>query len=223
MRTMRSMLFKALLIMSLFLMIQPSLLFSSDQAPPPAVANAAEQGVRIFVKDPQARNLNLYGLSDKEQADKAVLGQGFQVFSIPPDLLFSRESSQDTDVPAVSTNTWQFLIVTGGKAASLLTVNFFNGQWTPVSIGASGLAVEVAALLEAWPSSAGYRCKLIKVYQAKSDFMEILQGERSLGIVPFTSCRIAMGLEDRDFNPSDLRDSREILSKLRPVVKTNVQ
>jgi hypothetical protein len=223
MRTMRFTFFKALFIVPLFLLIQPPLLFSSDEAPPAAVANAAEKGVRIFVKDPQAQNLHLFGLSDKEQIDKAVLGQGLQVFSIPPDRLFNQGSSQDMDVLAVSTNTWQFLIVTGGKAASLLTVDFFNDQWTPVSIGSSGLATEVAALLKTWPSSAGYRCKLIKVYQAKSDFMEIFQGEKSLGVVPFTSGRIAMGLEERDFNPSDLRDPQEILSKLRPVVKTNVQ
>jgi hypothetical protein len=223
MRTTRFTLFKALFIVLLLLVVQPPLLFSSDEAPPAAVAAAAEQGVRIFVKDPEVQNLHLFGLSGKEQIDKAALGQGFQVFSIPPDRLINQDASQNIDTLAASTNTWQFLIVTGGKAASLLTVNFFNGQWTPVSIGASGLATEVAALLKTWPSSAGYRCKLIKVYQAKSDFMEIFQGEKSLGVVPFTSGRIAMGLEERDFNPSDLRDSREILSKLLPVVKTNVQ
>ena len=223
MRAARFLLFGTLFVVVLILTVHPPLSFSSDESPPPEVISAAQQGIGTFVKAPQARNLHMFGFSTQQLINGAILGQGFQVFSISPAQLLAQGSSQELDALALPTNLWQFLIVTGGKPASLLTVDLFEGQWTAVSIGASGLATELASLLEAWPPSSGYRYRLIKVYQAKSDFMEIFQGEQTLGMVPFTSGRIALGLKDREFNPLDILDSREILTKLRPIVRLSVQ
>ena len=222
MRSVKFLLVESLVVMLFPLLLQPSPVLSSSEIPPGAVTNAAEHGVRIFVKDPLVKNLQRFGLASKEQVDNAALGKGFRVFSIPPEGLLDFASSRDLDSLVRASNTWQFLIVADGKAASLLTVDFFNNQWTPVSIGGSGLAKEVEALFGAWPSSAGYSYRFIRVYQAKSDFMEILEGENAIGVVPFTSARIATGLEG-GFDPLDLRDPREVLSKLGPVVKTNLK
>lgn len=222
MRYMKFLLVESLVVIFFSLLFQPSLLLSSSEVPPGAVTKAAEQGIRIFVKDPLVKNLQRFGLASREQVENAALGKGFRVFSIPPEGLLEPGSSRELDSLVRPSNIWQFLIVADGKAASVLTVDFFNNQWTPVSIGASGLAKEVEALLGAWPSSAGYSYRFIKVYQAKSDFMEIFEGENTIGVVPFTSARIATGLEG-GFNPLDLLDPREVLSKLRPVVKTNIK
>jgi hypothetical protein len=215
--------FKTLFIILLILMTHPPFSFSSDAIPYREIVSAAQQGIETFVRGPRVQNLHKFGFFNQRQIDEAALGEGFQVFTIPPDWLLSQESPKDMNALALPTNLWQFLIVTGGKSTSLLTVDLFNDRWTAVSIGASGLATELEILLNAWPLSAGYHYRLLRVYQAKSDFIEILQGGRTIGVVPFTSCRMAMNLENREFDPLDLHDPTEILTKLQPIVRMNIQ
>jgi hypothetical protein len=213
---------KALFVILLMLVFQPLPASSADGAPPAEVVSAAEKGMTVFVKGAEGKSLRLLGLSSAEKAQAAGLGQGFQVYAASPDGLLAGKASRTLDSIAEATNLWQFLVLTDGKAASLLTVDFFKGAWTPVSIGSAGLAAEMVALLNKWPASSGYGYKLIRVYQAKSDFMAIFQGANLVGIIPFTSARIAMGLEDTAFDPLDLHDSAGALVKLTPAVKTGL-
>ncbi len=214
---------KVLFVAILTLMIQPYLLHSFDEMPPSDAISAAQQGIKTFVKDSRVQNLDKLGFLNKAQIDGATLGKGFQVFYISPNQLLDQELSQDIASLVRPTNMWQFLIVTGEKAASLLTVDFVENRWISVSLGASGLSAELGSILEAWPRSAGYQYRLIKAYQAKSDFIEVFLDGKTLGMVPLTSGRIAMDLEQQGFNPLDLYESDDILTKLRPIVRTNVQ
>jgi hypothetical protein len=213
---------RTLFIILLILIFQPLPVFSSDSAPPRNVVGAALEGITLFVKGGQEKSLRLPGFKNSTQAQTADLGQGFRIYALSPDGLLSRKASSTLDSLTEATNLWQFLVLADGKATSLLTVDFFKDAWTPVSIGASGLAAEIAAILNKWPSSAGYTCKFIRVYQAKSDFMVILRGADIVGIALFSSARIAMGLEDSVFDPLDLHDSAEVLAKLTPAVKASV-
>jgi len=97
-----------------------------------------------------------------------------------------------------------------------------NGEWTPVGIGGVGLAKEISKALETWPASAGYQCKFIRVYQAVSDFLGVSLEENTVGILPFTSARISMGLEERGFDPLELYDAGDVAARIRPIVKRNM-
>ncbi len=207
----------------LVVLVMCQTLLLADEGVPQEVLNAARQGIATFVKNPQTKNLASLGFVRKAQIDEAAYGQGFPVCYVPPDLLLAADANQVTEALIVPTNMWQFLVMSEGAAVSVLTVDYFKGQWTPVSIGASGLASELAALTEAWPQSAGYRYKLVRVYQAKAYFVQISLDEKSIGAVPLTSARLAMNLDDQRFNPLDVRGIDEILLKLRPLVRMNME
>jgi hypothetical protein len=98
-----------------------------------------------------------------------------------------------------------------------------NNTWTPVSIGAAGLAKELQAVIEAWPVSSGYSYRLIRVYQAKAEFIELSHSDKVIGIVSLGSLNAAIGARKKVFDPADIRDPIDILSALRPAVQMNLQ
>lgn len=195
----------------------------AGSSPPDDVKRAAVDGLKAFVKDGRMGKLRQLGFDTQADIDYSALGKGFQIFTIPPDRLLNGSAPQDIQTLAIPTNQWQFQIVTGDKAKALLTVDIVNGVWTTVSIGSSGLAQQLAGFLASWPPASGYDFRLIRVYQAKSDFIELSKGGKVLGIVPLTSLLAATsGGSATAYDPRSLRDPNEVLSNLRPVVKRNL-
>jgi len=211
------------LVAIFFVVILPSVV-TANETPSTEVVVAAVEGLNTFLHEINAHNSGGFGFSSQADVAGAELGVAFQVFTIRPDKILSYDPSiSDLSSMIVPTNQWQFLIISQGKPKSLLTVDFFEGQWTAVSIGASGLAMQLSKITEAWPASDGYSCKLIKVYQAKSDLLEILRGDTVIGVVPLFSARIALGFEKKDFDPLDLQDSKNIVINLKPIVEKSLQ
>jgi hypothetical protein len=208
----------------LFLLIMLPSVVAAERIPSTEVVIAAREGLKTFLQEINAQNLDRFGFYSQGDITSAELGPAFQVFTIPPDKILNYDPSiSDLSSMIVPTNLWQFLIISEGNPKSLLTVDFFNDQWTAVSIGASGLAMQLSKIIEAWPASAGYRYRLIKVYQAKSDLLEISLGDQVIGIVPLLSARMALGFEKRDFDPFDFQDSKNLLIDLKPTVEKNLQ
>jgi hypothetical protein len=220
---MKRTIFQTLVIVGFILIFQTPLLSSADETIPPSVLDAAQEGIKIFFKDTKVTDLYRFGFSSREEADAATLGKGFQVFTVLPGPLLKEGTSKDLNSLAVSTTLWEFIVVSGGKAKVLLYVDLMSGKWTPVGIGAAGLAKEINKALETWPVSAGYQHKLIRVYQATSDFLRVSSGEKISGILPFTSARIAMDLKERGFDPLDLYQSGDVAARIQSTVRKNLQ
>ena len=189
---------------------------------PLEVREAGIQGISIFLKDTRIKGLHRLGFESKADIDDAAIGQGFQVFTIPTDQLLNDLNAEDFQSLATPTNLWQLLVLNGKKANALLTVDLVDGKWTPVEMGASGLAKELSMILEAWPETSGYQYRLIRVYQAKSAFVELSQDDKLIGIVPLTSLNAAIDEQKKGFDPIDIQDAKEVLGKLRPAVRRNV-
>ena len=207
----------------LLLVILPSIV-AADETPSPEVSLAATLGLRTFMGKIGSQNSLGFGFVSQTDITEAQLGPSFQIFTIPPDDILNYDPSiSDLSSMIIPTNQWQFLIISQGSPRSLLTVDFFNDEWTAVSIGASGLASQLSKITEVWPASAGYRWRLIKVYQAKSDLVEISSGDKVIGIVPLLSGRVALGFEKQDFDPLDLQVSKNILLNLKPIVEKSLQ
>lgn len=219
-RTMRTFSCKMIAVIFIFA-LNISLCFAGEV--PPDIRMAAGEGINIFLKDPRLKNLHQLGIESQSDIDYAALGHAFQIFVVPTEILLNESSPQDVQSLAIPTNVWQFLILHGNKANVLLTVDIVDGKWTPVAIGSSGLAKELNKILEAWPASSGYQYRLFRVYQAKAVFVEISQGDKVIGIVPLTSMNVAIGAPEKEFDPTDLRDAKEMLINLRPTVWRNTQ
>jgi hypothetical protein len=211
------------MIIGFILIFQMPFLSSADESIPSEILDSAKQGIRIFIKDPRVTDLQRFGFSSQKEIDGTTLGMGFQVFKVPPESILKEGISQDFYSMVVPTNLWEFIILSGGEAKVLITVDLMNGKWTPVSMRAAGLSKEMNKAIETWPASTGYRYKFIRVYQAKSDFLGLSLGEKIIGIIPFTSARMAMGLKEREFDPLDLYNSEDVINKIRPEVRKNIE
>ncbi len=199
-----------------FLALQIPLISPAAVIPSPDIIGAAQEGIRTLLKESGEQTLNQFGLSGRQEAAASSLGEGFQVFAVRADSLL--KNLQDISTLAVPTSLWQFLVWKGGRAIALLTVDRMNDQWLAVSIGASGLANQLKRMREAWLAAEGYEFKLIKIYAAKSDFIEVSQGGKAIGLVPMISARMALGLPSQDLDPRDFHSSEEIIEKIKPVV-----
>ena len=192
----------------------------SEERPPADVIRAAEEGIKTFAK--MSQNRNLYGSAVLPELSESVLGEGFQVFTVPPDKLLAARPDQGLLTLAVPTSQWEFLVLSEGKAKATLTVDLVNNVWTAVSFGKAGLAQQLETVLKTWPISSDYRFRLIRVYQATSDFIVLSKGDEVEGVIPLTSARVAMGLEYKSFNPMDLRSPNEVVTDLIPIVRANI-
>lgn len=211
---------RAARVIVLLVAVQSPFTAQAGELPAAAIVNAAREGVLTYVREIPADRVNQFGFSDRGEVEAAALGEGFRIFTVSPDALLGTAAG-DISSLAIPTALWQFLITTGGKAAALLTVDLVEGRWLPVSLGSAGLAGQLDQLMRSWPPSDGYEFRIIRIYQARSDFVEISQAGAVIGILPLTSARVALGLAD-DFHPRNLRDGKGIVDALRPVVQKSL-
>jgi len=218
------MIFLRIIFFVLILVFQVSFLLPAHSMPPEEVVNAARNGLKNFLAAVQPQDLKILGFLNQSEADNAELGEGFQLYTIhPDDVLSYRENLGDLSSMLIPTDEWQFIILTKGQAKSLLTVDLMGNRWEAVGIGGARLARQLAEIVERYPSNAGYGHKFIRLYQARSDFVEISNEGRTIGIIPLVSARIAMGLQQHELEVSDLFGLGDIISRMAPIVRKNVE
>ncbi len=194
----------------------------AEETPPAEIVQAAREGIARFLNSRPVSSLQKFGFRDQDEVNRATLGEGFQIYTVPPQTLLSGQSFQNFESIAVPTKAWQFLIRSGRDAKAFLRVDYINGQWQAVSLGSSGLAVQMDSIVKTWPPSAAYKLKFIRIYQAKSDFVEISSPEKIIGTIPMTSARVAMKMSRSQFDPRDIHGSSIILQELPPIVKAGI-
>lgn len=210
-------------VLALVLALSAPYLAAAGGPPADDIKKAANEGIAVFLKDSRIGGLNRLGYVSQADIDNAEVGEGFQIFTIHPGKLLDESAPMDFQFLATPTNQWVFLVLTGDKANALLEINFIEGKWTPVGIGASVLAKELSGFLAAWPASSGYSYRFIRIYQATSDLIELSLGGKVLGIIPLTSLIVKKERTRGVFNLTDLRDPSAVLSGLRPVIKQRIQ
>jgi hypothetical protein len=186
------------LMLVFFFLLSPCL---SAQAPSPGVVKAAQQGLKDFCDGTSASG-NMH------------LGLGFRVHTVSPHALVNnRELTLEALV--LPMDMWRFLVLENEKPVGLLTVVKEDQQWKAVSFGGAGLAMEIDSIGKNW---SGYTFRFIRVYQATSDFMEIMSGHDTLGFAPLKSARISLGIDSFVTGPGTLVYNSEILEPLREMV-----
>ena len=195
---------------------------SADERPTPQVQAAAQQGIEVFLNHSKVTGLDKIGFATREDIQEASLAEGFRVFTVPPEKLLKEQSVKDFRALSAPLDQWQFIVAAREAPKALITVELTNGVWTPVSIGSAGLAQQLRAVTKSWPASEGYTYRLIRIYQARSEFIELSKGDRLIGIIPMISLHVAIGDRLEKFDPLEIRDPGEIISDLRQVVKDSM-
>ncbi len=215
-----------LIITLLTFLFVPAVRFqaAADDSPSDEIKKAAINGINTLIKghsiDKHFRNL---GFESQSDIDNAELGEGFQIYAIDTSKLLNELSPQDIQSTLFPTGQWLFLVQNKGKAKSLLTISFFNGEWAPVTLGSSTLAREMAGFLAAWPASSDYKYRFIEVYQNSSTLIEVSQGSKVIGVIPLSTLIMTQGRETGSFAPNDLKEPKDILPDLSNSVKRNIE
>jgi hypothetical protein len=192
----------------------------SSQGPPvPAeIRSAAAGGLKEFLNADAGKGLDRLGFAaGGSDVAGATVGDGFQVYKVDPNRLVNNANATTFDQVVDASNMWQLLVVNGTQPKSMITVDQMNGAPTAVSLGASGLADQLNALLVRWPAAI-YTLRFIMSRQASSELVEVSQDGKVLGAVPLLSARVALRAGG-NFDPNDLWPVERVIAQLRPIVK----
>jgi len=200
---MKAHLSRSLTLLLLVFFLSAPCIFS--QSPPLEVKNAALSGLDEFIEP---------GMFD---GNLVKLGNGFMIHTVNP---LSLVENRDRTLSALVTpmDVWRFPVFKNDTPAGLLTVEKINGRWEAVSFGGADLSREIVSISEAWRETDGFQFRFIRLYQARSDFMEISSGTQVLGYAPLKSAKMALGLENATLTPNKLLFDSEILLPLKDLV-----
>lgn len=168
--------------------------------PVPLINRVAQEGFEEH-RDPV---FNL-GFCTPQEWEMAVLGDGFPIYTVEGDKLLKRGGDGTHSMRHLVTPTkeWYFMINADNRAVAMLFVGEINGEWQVTGIGHSGIANEMDEMLAIWNKEKGYAFRFVRIYEARSDFLEVYESESDLlnkadptGYAPFLSARVALSLSD---------------------------
>ncbi len=202
--------FKRLMFISLpvIFVLAGSICLVAGEVAPDGVILAAQQGLANFTKACDTGNNP--GL---KVVKNSSLGFGFQVYSVKPEVLLNATELRNQSLP---TGTWRF-VVKNADSSTLITVAKVADGWQAVSIGGAGLASEVERVMVRWPAEDGYEARFLRIYQAKSDFIEITRHGKLVGYVPLAASIHSLKLND-SFDPGCIKHTAEVLPLLQDAV-----
>jgi hypothetical protein len=202
----------------------------SNEAVPLEVLEAAVNGLQNFLYAIPIKDIKYYGFSSRNEFSSARLGKPIRVSTITPDRINAYEQGTDFTSIISPTNLWLFPVLSQGKAKTLLKVDRMNGTWKAVAIGSTGLAMQLDEVKTSWPSSDGYKHTFVRIYQANSDLMVLSKRGAikikplSSHLTPSSSAKVSMQSNKAIVDSQiDLYDPSEVMAKIRPIVKRNIQ
>ncbi|MEO6919876.1 MAG: hypothetical protein ABI171_12820 [Collimonas sp.] len=195
---------------------------------------AARRGFAEFVQHQiQAHAGNLpdgfpLDVADVQDLKDASIGYGFPVYTVDPKDIVAGRS--DFSAMAKPTGTWRFVIDLKHRPIGLATVEKINGAWQTVAYGAAGLSKDVDALSRFHGNADHSNLRFIRVYQARSDFLEVASANGAVRFAPLQSARESLLLQQRanksGGNANDsaggLLDASQFAESLRAAVKANL-
>lgn len=192
-----------------------------DKIPEP-VSEAANSGLVPFLTCIPEQDLRHYGFSSKKEFADCSLEVPFKVYTITPDKILGFDGNTSLSSLISSTELWFFPITCGNQYRVLLTVDNVDDKWEAVAIGSSGLAGDLANIIATWPSSEGYNYKLVRVYQARSDFVAVFRDDET-SLVPLTSASMMLGVTRESDGKPKPHDYKDIMQRLMPIVSQSLE
>lgn len=167
-------------------------------------------------------------VNDVQDLKDAKIGYGFPVYSLPPQDVMNGRG--DLRSMAKATGEWRFVITLHDNPIGLATLRQTNGRWGVTSYGAAILAKDVDAAIAMHGNSTRSNLRFIRVYQAMSDFLEVVSPtDARARFAPLHAARQNLLLQQRSEKTgtqsanNGLLDQSDILDPLRVSVKRNIE
>lgn len=167
-------------------------------------------------------------VNDVQDLKDAKIGYGFPVYSLPPQDVMNGRG--DLRSMAKATGEWRFVITLHDNPIGLATLRQTNGRWGVTSYGGAVLAKDVDAAIAMHGNSTRSNLRFIRVYQAMSDFLEVVSPtDARARFAPLHAARQNLLLQQRSEKTgtqsanNGLLDQSDILDPLRVSVKRNIE
>ena len=160
-------------------------------------------------------------IKNLQELSGARISYGFPVYTIdPPDLLAGRGTMRAMAKPV---NEWRFVIAVNGRAIGLATVEKNNGKFETVAYGAAVLAKDLDAAASFHGNADKSNLRFLRIYQARSDFLEVASEDGRGRFAPLHSARESLAM-NKSVGKADagLLDETELVQPLRAAVKQNM-
>ncbi|QNA87941.1 hypothetical protein G4G28_04680 [Massilia sp. Dwa41.01b] len=163
-------------------------------------------------------------VKDVSELKDARIGYGFPVYTIDPDkILGAKGKMKDM---ARHANQWRFVVMAGERPVGMATVERQNGRFETVAYGAAVLSKDLDRLVAQHGNADRSNLRLVRIYQARSDLLEVSGVGGSARFAPLLSARTSLSMAKGTVNDAKavapLLDDAEILPALRVAVKGNL-
>jgi hypothetical protein len=192
---------------------------------------AAISGLKFWLDAIPKSELEKYGFSKKSELAQVTLGPPFQLYTIHPKKILRYKGEEIADIISAAGERWFFPVLVNGGFRTMLIVARKGSAYKAVGIGYVGLSRQLGTIRAQWPASKGYNIKLVRVYEAFSDFALVEKGGEKPGLVPLESASRALGLKSP--KTRIIRISRQqintpmavgsVMSKLKAVVEKTLK
>lgn len=186
---------------------------------------AAQRDFAQFVKQqreihpgaaPSGFPLDVANVQDLKNARVAY---GFPEYTIAPsDLIDGRREMKAAATP---TGSWRFVLTLNGKAIGLATLEQVNGKWETIGYGAAVLSKDLDATVGAHANAQRSNVRLLRIYQAQSDLLEVSSADGSVRFAPLYAARQSLQLQSQGLGKG-LLEASDLLDPLRAAIKKNM-
>lgn len=162
--------------------------------------------------------------TDLQDLKNAVVSYGFPVYTVDPaDLVAGRQTLHGMAKP---TAQWRFVITLHDRPIGLATVERNNGRYETVEYGGSVLSKDVDAMASFHGNADKSNLRFMRIYQARSDFLEVVGQDGRARFAPLHSARESLMLRQRAAKAGkagdDLLEESEFMQPLRSAVQLNL-
>lgn len=163
-------------------------------------------------------------INDIRELKDAKIGYGFPIYTVDPvDLMAGRGTLKSMAKPV---NQWRFVITLNERAIGLATVEKNKGRYETVAYGAAVLAKDLDASAKVHGNADKSNLRFLRIYQARSDFLEVASQDGRGRFAPLHSARESLtlqkGIGKEGKKGAELLDETDIVEPLRSAVRQNL-
>lgn len=188
---------------------------------------AAQRDLAEFANHQGAGNASgefALAVTNPKDLKQATVSYGFQVYTVDPaDLIAGRSTMKAMAKPV---NQWRFVIALKGQPIGLATVEKNKGKYETVSYGAAVLAKDLDVAARQHGNADKSNLRFLRIYQARSDFLEVDSADGRGRFAPLHSARYSMQMQSATSavgkSAPTLLDETDLMQPLRSIVKQNM-
>ena len=188
---------------------------------------AAQRDLAQFANHQGAGNLSgafALAVTNLQDLKQATVSYGFPVYTVDPAELIAGRSTLKAMAKPV--NQWRFVITLKDQPIGLATVEKNKGKYETVSYGAAVLAKDLDAAARQHGNADKSNLRFLRIYQARSDFLEVDSADGRGRFAPLHSARHSMQMQSATGevgkSGSTLLDETDLVTPLRAIVKQNM-